>query len=130
MVHILYSFVSFNKKFCRLIYIVFFVYSFIDGGVKRDDSHQMEAQILRPTKTEIKAKGTMYYRNEDHAWNLLRLRKEILNEFKQLKEKLSKFTYTMVFYSDWNEFEKSMKKARREGMPTPVLFWFVKEKSS
>lgn len=89
----------------------------------------MEEQILRPSRNEIRAKGKMYYQNEDHAWNLIRIRKEVLNEFKQLKERMSKFAYNMVFYSEWNEFEKSMRKARKEGLPTPLLIWFIKEKN-
>ncbi len=88
----------------------------------------MGEQILRPSRSEIKAKGKMYYQNEDHAWNLIRIRKEVLNEFKQLKERMSRFTYNMIFYSEWNEFEKSMRKARKKGVPTPLLVWFVKEK--
>jgi len=89
----------------------------------------MEAQILRPNKTEINAIGKMYYQAEDHAWNLLRIRKEILNEFKALKERMSKFTYNMRFYSEWTDLEKAMRKCRKEGLPPPVFIWFVKEKS-
>jgi hypothetical protein len=88
----------------------------------------MEEQILRPSRNEIKAKGNMYYQAEDHAWNLLRIKKEILNEFKQLKERMSKFTYNMLFYSEWNEFEKAMRKYRKDGLPPPIMIWFVKEK--
>lgn len=89
----------------------------------------MEAQILRPSRKEINAKGKMYYQAEDHAWNLLRIRKEILNEFKQLKERMSRFTYNMLFYSEWNELEKAMRKFKREGLPPPIFIWFVKEKA-
>ena len=32
------------------------------------------------------------------------------------------------YKEQWNEFEKSMRKARKEGVPTPLLVWFVKEK--
>ena len=90
----------------------------------------MEEQILRPSRNEINAKGKMYYQAEDHAWNLIRIRKEVLNEFKQLKERRSKFAYNMLFYSEWIEFEKAMRKFKRESLPPPVLIWFVKEKNS
>jgi len=87
----------------------------------------MEENILRPDRDEIKAKGKMYYHPEDHAWNILRIKKEILNEFKPLKEKMSKFSYNMFFHSEWNNFELAIRRHRRKGLPPPIMMWFVKE---
>jgi hypothetical protein len=89
----------------------------------------MKGQILRPGKNKIAASGRMYYQNEDHAWNLLRIKKEILGEFKELEERMSKFSYNMLFCSEWNSLEKSIRKAKRDGLPAPLLVWFVKERA-
>ena len=88
----------------------------------------MEGQIITPNQKEIRVKGKMYYQADDHAWNVLRIKKEVLNEFKPLKERMSKFSYQMLFYSEWAQFEKSLKKLKLEGLPPPVSIWFVKEK--
>lgn len=88
----------------------------------------MEEQVLRPTREELILNGKMSYNESNRAWTTIRFKKEILNEFKQLKERMSKFAYNLLFYSEWNEFEKSMRKIRKEGLPPPVMIWFVKEK--
>ena len=85
-------------------------------------------QIIRPSKGELIVKGKLAYSESFGAWNTIRLKKEILNEFKTLKEKQKGFSYKLVFYQDGVELEKALKKMKKQGIPTPLLLWFIKEK--
>ena len=88
----------------------------------------MESQILRPKRNTLEIKGKLSYGESNRSWNTLRFKKELLNEFPQLKEKLSKFSYKMVFYQEFNELEKVIRKFNRDGEAVPILLWLVKEK--
>lgn len=88
----------------------------------------MESQFLKPRKRIISAKGKLYYSESFSAWNSLRFRKQLLDEFPQLKEKRSSFSYKMVLYTDYLELDKSFRKLRRDKEAIPILMWIVKEK--
>ena len=49
------------------------------------------------------------------------------NWFPQLKEKRSAFSYQMFFYRTYDDFEKLIKKMKREKLPLPLLMYLVKE---
>ena len=51
---------------------------------------------LQP-RTVINVKGKIHYGESNQAWNTIKLKSEFLNEFKQLKEKRSTFSYEMMF---------------------------------
>jgi len=90
----------------------------------------MEAQILRPPKNKLEINGKLSYRESTHSWCVIRLGKEIIHEFPQLKERTSNFGYKMAFYQDHNSLEKFIRKLKREGEALPILVWLVKEKSA
>lgn len=89
----------------------------------------MEKQILQPTRDTLKIKGKIYYRDHDQAWNTIKLKKEIVNEFPILKEKRASFSYHMILYRTHDELEKVVKKMKREKLPLPLLVFLEKEKS-
>ena len=89
----------------------------------------MVEQIISPSKDELIVKGKLAYSESFGAWNTIRLKKEILNEFKVLKEKQKGFSYKLVFYQDSNQLEKAIRKLKKDKIPMPVLMWFVKEKN-
>jgi hypothetical protein len=90
---------------------------------------KMEAQILRPQRNKLEIKGKLSYLESTHSWSLMNLRKAILEEFPQLKERISVFGYKMVLFHEYNDLEKSIKKLKREGEAVPILMWLIKEKS-
>ena len=89
----------------------------------------MEAQILRPQRNKLEVKGKLSYAEGTHTWNRLNLRKAIVDEFPQLKERTSVFSYKMVFYPDYDNLEKFIRKLKKDGEALPILVWLVKEKS-
>lgn len=93
---------------------------------KRLDRAPMEWKILQPSKKTINLTGKMFYREAIQAWNTLRIRKEILDEFPALKEKRSAFSYQMIFYRDYADLEKAIRKMKKDKLPTPLLLFFRK----
>jgi hypothetical protein len=51
-----------------------------------------------------------------------------LNEFKQLKEKRSNFSYEMIFGRDEKDMVEALKKVLREGRMMPIIMYLYKEK--
>lgn len=83
-------------------------------------------QPLMPTKI-LEVEGKMFYSESDQAWNTIRFRSEILNEFPQLKQKRSKFKYKMKYFRTFEEFEKEIKELMEKGEFMPVLLFLYKE---
>lgn len=62
------------------------------------------------------------------AWVILRLKKELLAEFPQLKEKRSQFVYNITFVKDYENLLNFINKFKKENKPLPLLLWFCKLK--
>ena len=87
----------------------------------------MEPRILQPVRKALEVKGRIVYREVDQSWNLITLKRELIAEFPQLREKRSSFSYQMFFYRSYDEFEKVVRKMKREKLPLPLLLFLVKE---
>ena len=87
----------------------------------------MEPRILRPMRRAINAKGRIYYDPSNGSWSIIRLKKAIVNNFSDLTEKRSSFTYQMVFYQTPLELEKAVREMKKEDKPLPILLFLVKE---
>ena len=87
-----------------------------------------EWDVLRPKKERIEVNGRISYQESTHSWSQLNLRKVILDEFPQLKERMSSFGYKIIFYQAYNQLEKFIKMLKIEGEAIPILIWFAKEK--
>jgi len=68
--------------------------------------------------------GKIHYSESNQAWNIIKLKQEFLNEFNQLKEKRSKFSYELVFSRSVEELLKSLKENKNA---IPVLMFLYKE---
>lgn len=88
----------------------------------------METQILRPQRNKLEINGKLSYLESTHSWSLMNLRKPIIEEFPQLKERVSAFGYKMLFYREYDQLEKLIRKMKRDGEALPILVWLVKEK--
>ena len=62
------------------------------------------------------------------TWNLIKLRKEIVGRFPQLKEKRAKFSYKMTLHKDYDEFKREIKELEKNDEQIPILLVFYKEK--
>ena len=90
----------------------------------------MEAQVLRPQKNKLEINGRLSYLESTHSWSLMNLRKAIIEEFPQLKERISSFSYKMLFYHDYENLEKFVRKLKKNKDALPILVWLVREKTN
>jgi len=83
--------------------------------------------ILIP-RTKIKSEGKVAYSESFQAWNTIRLKKELFEEFPQLREKRSKFSYELVYHRDLQDLEKEIKcLVKKNSGALPVLMFLYKE---
>ncbi len=82
-------------------------------------------QTLTP-RTLIDSEGKIHYNESNQSWGQLILKKEIVDEFPQLKEKMSKFSYKIIYHRTLKEFLKEIKKLNNEEV-MPMLLWLHKE---
>ena len=87
----------------------------------------MEPQILRPIKKTIELIGKVSYDEHNGAWSIIRLRKQLINDFSDLKEKRSSFSYKALYYQSYLELEKAVREMKRRDHPLPILLFLVKE---
>ena len=81
---------------------------------------------LSPRKI-INSEGKMHYNESSQAWSTLNLKKELFEEFPDLKEKRSKFSYQLIYCRDMKELEVMIKKINQNENNIPVLMWLFKE---
>lgn len=78
-------------------------------------------------KNNIEVEGKIIYSEGNQAWNIIKLKKEILTEFYQLKEKRSKFSYNMAYYRTYEELERAIKELKKKGTSLPFLVFLYKD---
>jgi hypothetical protein len=78
-------------------------------------------------RTIINSEGKMHYSESSQAWNVLKLKKELFEEFPDLKQKRSAFSYELTYFRDLKELEQTIKKLDKEGNKVPILMWLYKE---
>ena len=88
----------------------------------------MTRKSLTPRKI-INSEGKVHYSESNQAWNILKLKKEMFEEFPQLKEKRSAFSYQLIYHRDTKALDQTIKKMLKEnGDVIPLLLWLYKEK--
>ena len=87
----------------------------------------MERKTLIP-RSILEIEGKVAYGEGFQSWNLIRLKKEFIEEFPQLKEKRSSFSYKMVFCREYKQILKTLKNLSAEGEQMPVLMFLYREK--
>ena len=75
-----------------------------------------EVVILSPNRQNVKISGKLNYNEGSQSWNLIRLKKEVLHEFPQLREKSASFGYTMIISKSKEGFEELIQK-EKDGFP-------------
>lgn len=87
-------------------------------------------KILAPQRETLKILGKLSYKEGAQAWSVLQLKKEILQEFPQLKEKRGKFCYVMTFHRSLKEMKKEIEKLDKNKEVLPILLMFGREKEN
>jgi hypothetical protein len=74
-------------------------------------------------------KGKLSYHAASQAWCILRLKKDFISHYQDLKKKRGDFHYEIVPFLYWDVLFDYLKKAREGGQVPPNLLW-VKEKQN
>lgn len=70
-------------------------------------ANEQKTRALIPRKV-IESEGKIHYNESFQAWNILKIKKDVLLEFPQLKEKRAKFSYKLAYCRDSRELEKEI----------------------
>lgn len=74
----------------------------------------------------IEVKGPMTYNESAQAWNIIRLRKEVLHEFPDLKDKRTTFGYKLVIPRNAEAIKKLTVKSLESPNVLPIFLTFSK----
>jgi len=69
----------------------------------------------------------MHYNESKQAWSNIKLKRELINEFPQLKEKRANFFYELVFCRSYEDFDKTLKELSNGEDVVPMLMFLYKE---
>ena len=83
--------------------------------------------ILQPFKQVVISTGSMVYDSSLHAWNTVRLKREIVSEFPELKNRSFKTKYTMTVFHSYELLEREIADIVNKKKPIPVLLFFEQE---
>jgi len=83
---------------------------------------------LKSWKKYKTVRGRLYYSEPDRAWNSIRFKRELLEEFKALTDRQSKFFYEMMLFYQFEELEDFIKQLKKEGKAPPMMFRFGRTK--
>jgi len=86
----------------------------------------MEKKPLIPRKI-INVKGKMLYNESKQAWSNIKLKRELINEFPQLKEKRSNFSYELMFCRTSEDVNKALIELSKKEEVMPMLMLLYKE---
>ena len=80
-------------------------------------------KIIQPKHETLELEGELSYSEGLRAWNLIRLKKDILREFPQLKERREKFAYKMIMHRTFEDLKKSLKELENQKV-IPIFLFF------
>ncbi len=89
----------------------------------------MERKAITP-KNLIEIEGKMAYTESIGAWNVLRFKMDLINEFQKLKEKRSKFSYQIIYHRNFDDLEKMIRKLKRNKDTLPFLMFLYEDKEN
>ena len=81
--------------------------------------------ILTSKLKPLIVNGSIYYNDKEGAHNLLRLKKDVINEFIQLNNKEVSPAYRMEFYRNSNQLLKRIEELGQEGKLPVLLFFYT-----
>jgi len=80
------------------------------------------AEILKPKHETLNIAGEISYSEGRRAWNLIRLKHDLLKEFPQLKERREKFSYKMIMHRSFEDLKKAIEEMKADDAVPIFLF--------
>jgi len=93
-----------------------------------EENRKGELEIPLTIHDTLELKGSLFYSEGDQAWNIIRLKKEFLQEFPSLKEKSGKFSYKMIIPKTPSSIKKHLEKMSKDNNIQPIILFLGKVK--
>jgi|SRR3989344_6667538 len=90
--------------------------------IQTSSSNHLIKSILTPRINPLVLDGSVYYNDKEHCNNIIRLKKNLLNEFNQLNNSNS-LAYRMELYRDTKQIMDRIIELGKEGK-LPILLFF------
>ncbi len=87
----------------------------------------MEKQVLKPSHDTLEINGRLSYTEGSHSWSIIRFKKELLQEFSQLRERRGSFSYKIILFRNYKIMAKALKEMQQKDEALPLLLLFYKE---
>jgi len=85
-------------------------------------------ELLAPLDDTITIKGNLFYHESGKGWNTLRLKKEVLHEFPDLRDKKNKCIYVMKVYKNPQDLKNEISKIDKKSLFLPIILYLGKER--
>ena len=82
---------------------------------------------LTPVEKRKTIRGKLAYNESVRAYNIIRLKKDILDYFTQLRQKGNSFSYEMQVNHHYDVLEEAIKEARKQGKAPPLMLWIKRD---
>ena len=83
-----------------------------------------ELKIISPIHEALNLSGNISYGESQHAWNGIRFKKELLDEFSQLRKRRDRFSYKMTLHRSYKELKSAIGQMEKKSIPVPLLMLF------
>jgi len=90
-------------------------------------SSEDKIKILFPRHETLNILGEMSYGESQKAWNLIRLKHDILKEFPQLKQRREDFAYKMIMHRNYKDLKRAITRLEKENLPIPIFLFLCKK---
>ncbi|MFH1073182.1 MAG: hypothetical protein V1743_07180 [Nanoarchaeota archaeon] len=81
----------------------------------------MAKMVLVPWQETLVSEGKVFYCEGMRAWNIIRLKTQLLDELPLLREKRAKVSYRIEHPRTIQNFKKILERIEKEGKPLPFL---------
>ena len=71
--------------------------------------------------------GEISYAEGNQAWNVIRLKKELLKEFPQLKNKRGKFSYDLLVHRSYKDLKTFIEGSEKDKDVLPILLFLCSD---
>lgn len=92
-------------------------------------TQEQNITALYPKNEAPKVIGRLIYSESHQSWNTIRIRKEIIQKFPQLREKTGNFIYKMNMYDSYKNIVKELSSMEKNKEAIPILLMLCRCKS-
>jgi len=94
--------------------------------VKKDPTEK-KISFIAPIHETLDVFGDLSYGEGQRAWSIMRLKKSLIKEFPQLKNRREKFCYKIVLHRNWKDLKEVIKEMEKNKEPMPLFLMFGKK---